>query len=108
MDDLARDLAMALDDSSRAATIATMAVADHRRLCKKRRYKKRRASGVGVCQGTRGRSGGGGNRSEASESSLDEALLRGYVESFAPGTRFFSEYPLLGRLYFNALLPEVT
>jgi len=94
MDDLARDFAVALDDAARlggggpsvSVTPGTQdSAASKRPCCKKRRYKKRKPSSV-CSQGTKLACATGGNRSEASESSLDEALLKGYgvFENNAP------------------------
>ena len=70
MDELVQDLTNALEETTRASKSKNVDNTYARR-CKKRRSRKRRPPGSGK---------DGGNLSEASESSIDEAL-KGYMES---------------------------
>ncbi len=69
MDELVQDLTNALEESAR--TSKSKHIDTYVRRCKKRRSRKRRPPGTGK---------DGGNLSEASESSIDEAL-KDYMES---------------------------
>lgn len=69
MDELVQDLTNALEETTRTSKSKNMD--SYARRCKKRRSRKRRPPGAGK---------DGGNLSEASESSIDEAL-KDYMES---------------------------